>query len=414
MGAVRRTCRRRVGPKCSPRSSCTPSASPSSPSSPSLLWRTFLGIVFVIVSIGAAGVCAVASTIRRPTRRATLTLLVLVLFALGIHARYGGEAAEVIRYMDMRFECGDEALGDEMAGWLDEVATEQRLIEELPVVVGRVSFHYDDDVTNLNKVFVTVGCCWSSSRLLRVYDNCDESGEKPSHLEALRGLRAKITEKHMCAGHQHHPKAAARAAHLAGQATGNDVEPANAFDALRLRGARLVLAQRAAKRDAEAAAKARAEEAAATCAREAAEAAAAASKAAAEALQAALPTHKRQRRAFEAGPSVCACRSARALRAACRARSTCTSREHAPPAMAALGLPCFGMHGSARTCPLTHGMCTCIGRRAAQQRRRSRRRPSSLRGGWNGHWIGGGNTRPRTTTVALCPSSRSSARSRAV
>ena len=142
-------------------------------------------------------------------------MTLIFILALGVPFLYGGEADEVIRFMEMSPERGlhDADEFDEDASiWLEQVEEEKRLIEALPVVIGAVSFFYDDDVTNLNKVEALVGCCWASGRLKRVKVNCDETGLKPTHLEALRELRAKIMKEHMHEGHVHHPKAVQRMA----------------------------------------------------------------------------------------------------------------------------------------------------------------------------------------------------------
>ena len=62
----------------------------------------------------------------------------------------------------------------EVESWLVEVQEEAHLIEALPYVKGTVSFFYSEESTNLNKVHVTVWCCWSAGRLKRVPVHCDE------------------------------------------------------------------------------------------------------------------------------------------------------------------------------------------------------------------------------------------------
>jgi hypothetical protein len=124
------------------------------------------------------------------------TMVLIFILALGVPFLYGGEADEFIRFMDMppEQELHDADEFDEDASiWLQQVEEEKRLIEALPVVIGAVSFFYHNDVTNLNKVQALVGCCWASGQLKHVKVNCDETGLKPTHLEALRELRAKIS-----------------------------------------------------------------------------------------------------------------------------------------------------------------------------------------------------------------------------
>ena len=85
---------------------------------------------------------------------------------------------------------------------------EIRLIEALPVV-QKVELFYGE-AANSNKVEATLWCCWASDRFKRIKDQCTEDGTKPTHLEAARALREKITREHCCAAHQHHPRAVAR------------------------------------------------------------------------------------------------------------------------------------------------------------------------------------------------------------
>ena len=144
-------------------------------------------------------------------------MTLIFILALGVPFLYGGEADEVIRFMEQmpaeqELHDVDELIDEDASIWLQQVEEEKRLIEALPVVIGAVSFFYHDVVTNLNKVEALVGCCWANGRLKRVKVNCDETGLKPTHLEALRGLRMKIMEEHMCEGHVHHHKAVERVA----------------------------------------------------------------------------------------------------------------------------------------------------------------------------------------------------------
>ena len=76
---------------------------------------------------------------------------------MGVAATYGGELAEVIRFMD----------GEDDMEYCMEVQTEVAAIEALPCVVGAVQFTYSEDKVNNNKVKAVMGCCWSSGRLAR-------------------------------------------------------------------------------------------------------------------------------------------------------------------------------------------------------------------------------------------------------
>ena len=96
----------------------------------------------------------------------------------------------------------------EQQAWLLQLEEAKRLVEALPVVKS-VELFFDDDDTNLNKVEATLWCCWSTNRLKRVKVACDKSGNKPTHLEAMRALHASIEKDHMCADHQHNPRAVA-------------------------------------------------------------------------------------------------------------------------------------------------------------------------------------------------------------
>ena len=156
-------------------------------------------------------------------------MTLIFILALGVPFLYGGEADEVIRFMEQmpaeqELYDIDELIDEDASIWLQQVEEEKRLIEALPVVIGAVSFFYHDVVTNLNKVQALVGCCWSSGQLKRVKVNCDETGLKPTHLEALRGLRMKIMEEHMCEDHVHHPKAVERVAERRAKQLSGDTE----------------------------------------------------------------------------------------------------------------------------------------------------------------------------------------------
>ena len=61
---------------------------------------------------------------------------------------------------------------------------------------------YHDTVANLNKVQAKLWCCWTGGRFKRVPVACDES-DKPTHLEALRQLRANLIRDHGGEDHVH-------------------------------------------------------------------------------------------------------------------------------------------------------------------------------------------------------------------
>ena len=239
------------------------------------------------------------------TSSAFVSIIIMVILAAGVKFLYGGEASEVIQFMDPGTTCEEvsELTPDDMR-WLKEVQTLTRRIEALPVVVGAVQFNYDDDDTNNNKVKVTLGCCWKGGRLDRAQDNCDESGAKPTHLEALQGLYKKITEQHMCDDHPHHPKAVEAAAKRRSDV--EMVEAATAFDKMKMAASRQQNLVRLAGIHEKAAEVARVTEEKATRAREAAEAMAKKSKAAAAAVQPPTVSHKKQRTAFGSSSSTIA------------------------------------------------------------------------------------------------------------
>ena len=95
-----------------------------------------------------------------------------------------------------------EAFTAEQQAWLADCEKEQRLVEAMAVVKS-VSFIYSDVSFNLNKVQATVWCCWDGARrsFKQVPVACHET-ERPTHLEALVALRAKLEREHACAGHQ--------------------------------------------------------------------------------------------------------------------------------------------------------------------------------------------------------------------
>jgi hypothetical protein len=206
---------------------------------------------------------------------------------------YGGEDNEAIRFMDT-------VLDEEQ--WLVELEAEKRAVEEMAFVKGSVDFFYSDAGANLNKVQATVWCCWAGSTFKRVMVACDEK-DKPTHLEALRVLRAKLAAEHMGAGHEPHARAVERRRELEAAGSVEAPEPANAFDQMRAARARLSLLEKKAAADERVAELARQTERVAREKREAAEAAAKQSKAAADALKPKEPSHKKQMTAFVAGSS---------------------------------------------------------------------------------------------------------------
>ena len=219
---------------------------------------------------------------------------------------YGGEVDETIRFMEMECEpvpetaFPDGALSDAVKQWLLALEEQVRLIDALPFVrTGSVTFYESDKAANLNKVEATTWCCWSGGKAKRVMVACDESGEKPTHLEAAMALRLKLIAEHGQEGHPVHSSAAARKAAL--EAAG-EVETAapSAFD--RITMARV--AQQRSKAQVEAHEKAVTEAAAAERkaaeVREAAEAQLKASKAKAATLAAPTVSHKKQKTAFGA------------------------------------------------------------------------------------------------------------------
>ena len=148
--------------------------------------------------------------------------------------RYGGEAAEVIRYMEcervLRPEPSELSAGAEH--WLARVEAEKQLIEALPFVTGTVAFVFGEKA-NLNKVKAAVTCCWEAGHgFERVMMSCDESGARPTHLEALVALRLKLIKDHGGALHKHDERAVARRAAL--ERESSEQEAPTAFDRLRL------------------------------------------------------------------------------------------------------------------------------------------------------------------------------------
>eukprot|EP00966_Prymnesium_polylepis_P248302 5740792-Prymnesium_polylepis.1 len=132
-------------------------------------------------------------------------------------------------------------------------------------------------------------CCWDIARrsfkLVKVA--CDEKGDTPTHLEALRTLRAKLASEHMCAGHQPMERAVERRRELeaSGDVEAAELANANVFDRLGAAQARISLLDRQAAVDERVAELARQTERTAREKREEAEAAAKQSKATADALR---------------------------------------------------------------------------------------------------------------------------------
>ena len=95
-----------------------------------------------------------------------------------------------------------------------------------------VCFNYGD-AANLCKVLGTVWCCWQSSRasFKQVAVACHLE-QRPTHLEALRELHAKLLREHSSASHEPDAKATARRAKM--ESVGADTEAGGtAFDRMR-------------------------------------------------------------------------------------------------------------------------------------------------------------------------------------
>jgi len=86
---------------------------------------------------------------------------------------------------------------DEHLVWLEKIEEAKREVEALPYVKGEVCFVNSNASANNNKVKATLWCCWDSNR--RSFKQecvaCDERS-RPTQLEALRVLHAKLVEKH--------------------------------------------------------------------------------------------------------------------------------------------------------------------------------------------------------------------------
>ena len=195
---------------------------------------------------------------------------------------------------------------DTDANWLEQLEQEKLEIEALPFV-SKVDFFCDEHTQNLNKVIATVWCCWDSSSrsFKRVFENCDQSGKKPTHLEAARALRTKLLDStHARTGHVFDHRAVTRREELMRQQQGAETtEAETAFNRIGLAQARQQAAARQASAAEQAAEAARQAEIAARLACEAAELQAKALRAAADALKPKEPSHKKQKTAFAAGSS---------------------------------------------------------------------------------------------------------------
>jgi hypothetical protein len=111
--------------------------------------------------------------------------------------------------------------------WLQQLEEEKRLIEELPCV-QQVKFYDHEADPNLNYIQATLWCCWQGGRFKQMKEATDQTGNKPTHLEAARALRGKIIEKHAFPAHVFDHRAVARRAALEGNAEATP--EATAFD----------------------------------------------------------------------------------------------------------------------------------------------------------------------------------------
>lgn len=204
--------RLRPGPKCSAKGTSGGGSACNEPTVPlgivgcsvfllDVLDRVLFLIMLLVRGVIGAALMPMASLVRLPCSGVVVWLCAVALvlnftddYSL-CHALYGGEDDEAIRFMDTVL---DEAQ------WLEDVERACRAIEELPVVKGTVGFIYSDKSANLNKVQATVWCCWDSAKrsFKQVVVACDEK-DKPTHLEALRTLHAKLVAEHMGATHEH-------------------------------------------------------------------------------------------------------------------------------------------------------------------------------------------------------------------
>jgi hypothetical protein len=214
---------RRCGPNCSPRSgaalsistglcssgvasSVMPAMATASVSSfficavAAVLVAIFLRHNFAAVS---TGVVEDPTWTSEPLRGPTSTVSCWLGFAFNSTLGYPGEGPPT---------CSEFDEGTEL--WLQELEMTKRLIEELPVVRD-VTFYYHEDDPNLNYIQATLWCCWSGGRLKRLKEATDQTGKKPTHLEAAKALHDTVVKKHACEGHPYHPRAVARRQELA-------------------------------------------------------------------------------------------------------------------------------------------------------------------------------------------------------
>ena len=184
--------------------------------------------------------------------------------------------------------------------WLQHLEEETRLIKALPCVQQVKLYDHDSD-PNLNYIQATLWCCWQSGRFKQMKEATDQTGNKPTHVEAARALRGKIIEKHAYPGHAFDHRAIARRATL--KANQEATPEATTFDRIRLAQARQLAATRAASAAEQLAEAAREADVAARLARSKAELQAKALRAVADALKPKEPSHKKQKTAFSAGSS---------------------------------------------------------------------------------------------------------------
>jgi hypothetical protein len=199
---------RRCGPNCSPRSGAALSISTGLCSS-GVASRVML--VMATASVSSFFICAVAAVLvaifirhnlaavstgvvedttwtSEPLHGPTSTVSCWLGFAFNSTLGYPGEGPPTCLELDE---------GTEL--WLQELETTKRLIEELPVVRD-VTFFYHEDDPNLNYIQATLWCCWSGGRLKRLKEATDQTGKKPTHLEAAKALHDTIVKKHACEG----------------------------------------------------------------------------------------------------------------------------------------------------------------------------------------------------------------------
>ena len=118
------------------------------------------------------------------------------------------------RQLDVDLTCDEEVQSEQDELWLRQVEEETSAIEALPFVKGNASFIYGlkaGEVSNDSKVMASVWCCWAQAR--RTFKQVVAAlrlEERPTHLEALRELRAKLVREHGGDNHIHDSKAVAR------------------------------------------------------------------------------------------------------------------------------------------------------------------------------------------------------------